>query len=138
MSALVEHGRYLLDRHGKPADPCLAVVDYLTSTRELVGIRRLVEDDIAAHPHSGARAVIRVVGRGRAADQQGAASRFQVTDEEVASSAGALLGAIMESGQYPRFRDVITNADRLDPKEEMQVSVELILDGAAARIAAAT
>ena len=44
----------------------------------------------------------------------------------------------MESGQYPRFRDVITNADRLDPKGEMQVSVELILDGAAARIAAVT
>jgi hypothetical protein len=29
-------------------------------------------------------------------------------------------------------------AGRLDPKQEMQVSVELILDGAAARIAAAT
>ena len=85
MSALVEHGRYLLDRHGKPRRPLtLAVVDYLTSTRAefWLASARLVEDDIA----------------------------------------GAL----------------ITNADRLDPKEEMQVSVELILDGAAARIAAAT
>jgi hypothetical protein len=39
---------------------------------------------------------------------------------------------------YPRVRDVLTSTDRLEPKAEMQVSVELILDGAAARIAAAT
>lgn len=44
----------------------------------------------------------------------------------------------MASGAYPRVRDVLTCADRLDPKAEMTVSVELILDGAAARIAAAT
>jgi AcrR family transcriptional regulator len=73
-----------------------------------------------------------------AAAEARARSRFQVTDEEVVSSVGALLGSIMEGGQYPRFRDVLTRADRLDPKAEMQVSVELILDGAAARIAAAT
>jgi hypothetical protein len=42
----------------------------------------------------------------------------------------------MERGEYPRFREVVTNADRLNPKQEMQVSVELILDGAAARVAA--
>lgn len=71
-----------------------------------------------------------------AAAEARARSRFQVSDEEVGSSIGALLGAIMERGEYPRFREVVTNADRLNPKEEMQVSVELILDGAAARIAA--
>jgi AcrR family transcriptional regulator len=65
-------------------------------------------------------------------------SRFQVTDDEVVSSLAAFLGEIMQSGAYPRFRDVLTSADRLDPKDEMRVSVELILDGAAARIAAAT
>jgi hypothetical protein len=73
-----------------------------------------------------------------AAVEARARSRFQVTDEEVVSSVGALLGSIMESGQYPGFRDVLTSADRLDPKREMQVSVELILDGAAARIEAAS
>ena len=73
-----------------------------------------------------------------AAAEARARSRFQVADEEVVSSVGALLGAVMQSGQYPRFRDVITSADRLNPKQEMLVSVELILDGAAARIAAAT
>jgi AcrR family transcriptional regulator len=73
-----------------------------------------------------------------AAAEERARSRFQISDEEVGSSIGALLGAVMERGEYPRFREVVTNADRLNPKEEMQVSVELILDGAAARIAAAT
>ena len=71
-----------------------------------------------------------------AAAEERARSRFQISDEEVGSSIGALLGAVMERGEYPRFREVVTNADRLNPKEEMQVSVELILDGAAARIAA--
>jgi hypothetical protein len=39
--------------------------------------------------------------------------------------------------QYPRFVETSTDSERLDPKGEMQVSVELILDGAAARIEAA-
>ena len=73
-----------------------------------------------------------------AAAEARARSRFQVTDEEVVSSVGALLGTILERGDYPRFREVLTSADRLDPKQQMQVSVELILDGAAARIAAVT
>jgi hypothetical protein len=47
VSALLEHGQYLLDRHGVAADPYLTVVDYFTSTRELAGMRRLVDDDIA-------------------------------------------------------------------------------------------
>jgi len=64
-------------------------------------------------------------------------ARLQVTDEEIDHSAGAFFGKILASGRYPRFRDAMTSAERLDPKGEMQVSVELILDGAAARIAAA-
>jgi AcrR family transcriptional regulator len=67
-----------------------------------------------------------------------ARSRFRVTDEEVASSVSAFLGPILERGEYSRLREALTSANRLDPKQEMQVSVELILDGAAARIAAAT
>ena len=45
-----------------------------------------------------------------------ARSRFQVSDEEIASSFGAFLGRILEGGEYPRFRGVLTSADRLDPK----------------------
>jgi AcrR family transcriptional regulator len=73
-----------------------------------------------------------------AAAEARARSRFQMTDDEIASSAGSFIGEILASGAYPRVRDVLTSTDRLEPKAEMQVSVELILDGAAARIAAAT
>ena len=65
-----------------------------------------------------------------------ARSRFRVTDEEIASSVSAFLGPILERGEYPRLREALTSDNRLDPKQEMQVSIELILDGAAARIAA--
>jgi hypothetical protein len=47
VSALLEHSQYLLDRHREAADPYMTVVDYFTSTRELAGMRRLVDDDIA-------------------------------------------------------------------------------------------
>jgi hypothetical protein len=47
VTALMEHAQYLLDRHGAAADPYMTVVDYFTSTRELAGMRRLVDDDIA-------------------------------------------------------------------------------------------
>jgi AcrR family transcriptional regulator len=73
-----------------------------------------------------------------AAAEARARSRFRVTDEEIVSSVSAFLGPILQRGEYPRLREALTSADRLDPKQEMQVSVELILDGAAARIAAAT
>ncbi|HWG73894.1 MAG TPA: DISARM system helicase DrmA [Acidimicrobiales bacterium] len=47
VAAVMEHAQHLLDRHGAAADPYLTVVDYFTSTRELAGMRRLVDDDIA-------------------------------------------------------------------------------------------
>ena len=47
VAALMEHAQYLLDRHGDAADPYMTVVDYFTSTRELAGMRRLVDDYIA-------------------------------------------------------------------------------------------
>ena len=46
-AAILEHTQYLYDRHGAAADPYMTLVDYFTSTRELAGMRRLVEDDIA-------------------------------------------------------------------------------------------
>jgi hypothetical protein len=46
MTALLEFGQYLFDKHGGVVDPYLTVVDYFTSTRELAGMRRLTEDDV--------------------------------------------------------------------------------------------
>ena len=46
VSAVLEHAQSLFDRHGVAADPYMTLVDYFTSTRELAGMRRLVEDDI--------------------------------------------------------------------------------------------
>jgi len=46
-AAVMEHAQYLFDRYGTPADPYMTVVDYFTSTRNLAGMRRLVDDDIA-------------------------------------------------------------------------------------------
>lgn len=46
-TAVLEHAQHLYDRHGPAADPYMTLVDYFTSTRELAGMRRLVEDDVA-------------------------------------------------------------------------------------------
>ncbi len=46
-TAVLEHAQHLFDRHGAAADPYMTLVDYFTSTRELAGMRRLVEDDVA-------------------------------------------------------------------------------------------
>ncbi len=45
-SALMEHAQFLFDRYGAVADPYMTLVDYFTSTRELAGMRRLVEDEV--------------------------------------------------------------------------------------------
>jgi len=46
-SAVLERAQYLFDRYGAAADPYMTAVDYFTSTRELAGMRRLVDDDVA-------------------------------------------------------------------------------------------
>jgi hypothetical protein len=47
VACLMEHAQALFDRYGTAADPYMTLVDYFTSTRELAGMRRLVDDDIA-------------------------------------------------------------------------------------------
>ncbi len=46
-ATIMEHAQALFDRYGAAADPYMTLVDYFTSTRELAGMRRLVEDDIS-------------------------------------------------------------------------------------------
>lgn len=47
MSAVLEHAQYLFDTYREAADPYMTVVDYFTSTRELAGMHRLADDDVA-------------------------------------------------------------------------------------------
>ncbi len=54
VAAVMEHAQYLFDRHGAAADPYMTLVDYFTSTRDLAGMRRLVDDDIADRLNSRA------------------------------------------------------------------------------------
>lgn len=46
-TAVMEHAQALFDAHGSVADPYMTFVNYFSSTRELAGMRRLVDDDIA-------------------------------------------------------------------------------------------
>ncbi|MGQ4489642.1 DISARM system helicase DrmA [Streptomyces sp. SAS_281] len=46
-AAILEHAQCLFDRHGLAADPYMTLVDYFTATKELAGMRRLIDDDIA-------------------------------------------------------------------------------------------
>lgn len=40
-------GQTLFDRHGAPADPYMTLVGYFNATRELAGMRRYLDDDVA-------------------------------------------------------------------------------------------
>lgn len=42
-------GQTLFDRHGAAADPYLTLVGYFNATRELAGMRRYLDDDVAAY-----------------------------------------------------------------------------------------
>ncbi|MFE7113902.1 DISARM system helicase DrmA [Streptomyces sp. NPDC057654] len=44
---LVLAGQTLFDRYGAPADPYMTLVGYFNATRELAGMRRFLDDDIA-------------------------------------------------------------------------------------------
>ncbi|RDI60280.1 DISARM system helicase DrmA [Nocardia pseudobrasiliensis] len=71
MSAVLEHGQYLYDKYREPADPYMTVADYFTSTRELAGMHRLVDDDVAERLVS-----LKVITRRRRPAQQELTSRM--------------------------------------------------------------
>jgi hypothetical protein len=71
MSAVLEHGQYLYDKYRELADPYMTVVDYFTSTRELAGMHRLVDDDVAERLGS-----LKVLTRRRRPMQQELTSRM--------------------------------------------------------------
>ncbi|HLU45810.1 MAG TPA: DISARM system helicase DrmA [Natronosporangium sp.] len=48
-------GQTLFDRYGKPADPYLTLVNYFSSTRELAGMRRALDDQVAGRVRTHGR-----------------------------------------------------------------------------------
>jgi AcrR family transcriptional regulator len=64
-------------------------------------------------------------------------ARLQMTDEEIMHSAGPYIEHIFQAGHYSRVSEYIRDAEHLDDKQEIQPTVELILDGIEARITAA-
>ncbi len=56
---LLAAAQLLFDEHGRAADPYMTLVDYFSSTTELAGMRRLVDDDIATRLQQQARRGLR-------------------------------------------------------------------------------
>ncbi|TDC61561.1 helicase [Micromonospora sp. KC207] len=48
-------GQTLFDRYGAPADPYLTTVGYFSATRELAGMRRLLDDDVTTRVRTHGR-----------------------------------------------------------------------------------
>jgi hypothetical protein len=48
-------GQTLFDRYGAPADPYMTVVGYFNATRELAGMRRYLDDDVATRVRTHGR-----------------------------------------------------------------------------------
>jgi Helicase conserved C-terminal domain len=73
--ALLAAAQKLFDEHGQVADPYMTLVGYFSSVRELAGMRRLVDDDVAA--------------RLKRADRRGLAKRRRPIVLELTSRAGS-------------------------------------------------
>lgn len=56
---LLAAGQLLFDEHGSAADPYMTLVDYFSSTTELAGMRRLVDDDISTRLQQQSRRGLR-------------------------------------------------------------------------------
>ena len=56
---LLAAGQLLFDEHGDAADPYMTLVDYFSSTTELAGMRRLVDDDITTRLQQQSRRGLR-------------------------------------------------------------------------------
>ena len=56
---LLAAGQLLFDEHGRAADPYMTFVDYFSSTTELAGMRRLVDDDVSTRLQQQSRRGLR-------------------------------------------------------------------------------
>jgi hypothetical protein len=82
---LLAAAQALFDAHGEAADPYMTLVDYFSSTTELAGMRRLVDDDIATRLRQQGR---RGLGNRWALNVQELTSR--ISSQEIGSALGGL------------------------------------------------
>ncbi|GAB3796037.1 DISARM system helicase DrmA [Humibacter antri] len=76
-------GQRLFDEHGDAAEPYMTLVDYFSSTRELAGMRRYLDDDVAtriSHPDASSGYPRRATNGLRIGELTSRISSAQITD----------------------------------------------------------
>jgi hypothetical protein len=102
---LLAAAQTLFDRHGEAADPWMTLVGYFSATRELGGMRRLVEDDVST--------------RLRRSDRRGLAKRYRLELDELTSRVGA--------GDLKRKLDALRRTHVPDPQPGRPSPLDVVL-----------
>lgn len=102
---LLAAAQLLFERHGEAADPWMTLVGYFSATRELGGMRRLVEDDVST--------------RLRRADRRGLARRYRLELDELTSRVGA--------GDLKRKLDALRRTHVADPPKDRPWPLDVVL-----------
>jgi Helicase conserved C-terminal domain len=102
---LLAAAQTLFERHGEAADPWMTLVGYFSATRELGGMRRLVEDDVST--------------RLRRADRRGLARRYRLELDELTSRVGA--------GDLKRKLDALRRTHVPDPSKDRPWPLDVVL-----------
>jgi hypothetical protein len=102
---LLAAAQTLFERHGEAADPWMTLVGYFSATRELGGMRRLVEDDVST--------------RLRRSDRRGLARRYRLELDELTSRVGA--------GDLKRKLDQLRRTHVPDPPKDRPSPLDVVL-----------
>jgi hypothetical protein len=102
---LLAAAQTLFERHGEAADPWMTLVGYFSATRELGGMRRLVEDDVST--------------RLRRSDRRGLARRYRLELDELTSRVGA--------GDLKRKLDALRRTHIPDPPKGRPSPLDVVL-----------
>jgi hypothetical protein len=102
---LLAAAQKLFERYGGVADPWMTLVGYFSATRELGGMRRLVEDDVST--------------RLRRSDRRGLARRYRLELDELTSRVGA--------GDLKRKLDALRRTHIPDPPKGRASPLDVVL-----------
>lgn len=102
---LLAAAQTLFERHGEAADPWMTLVGYFSATRELGGMRRLVEDDVST--------------RLRRSERRGLANRYRLELDELTSRVGA--------GDLKRKLDQLRRTHIPDPPNDRPWPLDVVL-----------